>query len=440
MSELNITLEHQHPIPAGGNVSMNQTTTSSNNNRFSINEADNEAVPTRHPVTFAPASASAKLRPAISSGSVHKLAVAPQNFVQDDMVLLNNARSSVFSHTMSAARSVNDLDQLPGISGHHLAQNTLPAYRAAPDYETAIRNKLGGIQTQQQQISWSQPKFITDMVPSAGPPPQAGGVAPQPQQGYSIHEADHFLQQQQAVVQAAQGGGSHQGQGGGGGQQNLTQHQHPASSIYSTSTPELNRINLTYHMKPNAPHAPHPAANNSAAQAVYQMPTQDQIFAELQRLNLYKPPPPYPGTNANGQHQHVIGGHAVGGMLNGGGGGHHGNHADPSQTRMVSSTSTPDLASTNIMNNHVSVSHSGNVFLGGSSPDLVSRKNLGRVHNNKDNTTLHKTMENLHNFIEPPPPVPPPPPPAPPQMHFEEETQMEQVGGFSKQVPIYFSI
>ena len=25
------------------------------------------------------------------------------------------------------------------------------------------------------------------------------------------------------------------------------------------------------------------------------MPTQDQIVAELQRLNLYKPPPPYPG-------------------------------------------------------------------------------------------------------------------------------------------------
>ena len=37
------------------------------------------------------------------------------------------------------------------------------------------------------------------------------------------------------------------------------------------------------------------------------MPTQDQIFAELQRLNLFKPPPPYPGTNnANGQHQHAM--------------------------------------------------------------------------------------------------------------------------------------
>ena len=87
---------------------------------------------------------------------------------------------------------------------------------------------------------------------------------------------------------------SGQGQG-----QNLTQHQHPASSIYSTSTPELNRINLTYHHQHQIP------ANNNAS--VYQMPTQDQIFAELQRLNLFKPPPPYPGTNnANGQHQHAM--------------------------------------------------------------------------------------------------------------------------------------
>ena len=65
------------------------------------------------------------------------------------MVLLNNARSTLFNQTISAARSVNDLDQLPSQQPqqqqqqHHLAQNTLPlnlpAYRAAPDYETAIR-------------------------------------------------------------------------------------------------------------------------------------------------------------------------------------------------------------------------------------------------------------------------------------------------------------
>ena len=188
-------------------------------------------------------------------------------------------------------------------------------FRAAPDYETAIRNKLGGqlvAATQpQQQINWQgQPKFITDMVPT----PQ------QSQHGYSIHEGgDHFhngIHQQQAPQQGIFFKNfifskkspkilnmdtfilfsyfSGQGQG-----QNLTQHQHPASSIYSTSTPELNRINLTYHHQHQMP------ANNNAS--VYQMPTQDQIFAELQRLNLFKPPPPYPGTNnANGQHQHVM--------------------------------------------------------------------------------------------------------------------------------------
>ena len=90
MSELNITLEHQHPIT--NNPSISQT----NNNRFPLNDEETS----RHPVSFAPATA--KLRPAISSGSVHKS--HSQIFVQDDMVLLNNARSSVFNHTMSAAR------------------------------------------------------------------------------------------------------------------------------------------------------------------------------------------------------------------------------------------------------------------------------------------------------------------------------------------------
>ena len=121
MSELNITLEHQHPIT--NNPSISQT----NNNRFPINDEETS----RHPVSFAPATA--KLRPAISSGSVHKS--HSQIFVQDDMVLLNNARSSVFNHTMSAARSVNDLDQLPPMSAHQLSQNTLPAYRYYISFE-----------------------------------------------------------------------------------------------------------------------------------------------------------------------------------------------------------------------------------------------------------------------------------------------------------------
>ena len=87
-----------------------------------------------------------------------------------------------------------------------------------------------------------------------------------------------------------------------------------------------------------------PAAN--ASSSVYQVPTQDQIFAELQRLNLYKPPPPYPGTNANGQ-QGLQQGYA---QMNG------------TETRMISSTSTPDLASTNIMS-AMNATHSG-VLLG----------------------------------------------------------------------------
>jgi len=166
--------------------------------------------------------------------------------------------------------------------------------------------------------------------------------------------------------------------------------QHPASSIFSTSTPELNRINLTYHHQ-------HPVY------AQQQMPTQDQIVAELQRLNLYKPPPPYPGTNANGQHLHMGNGH---------------------ENRIISSTSTPDLASSNIMAT-MNANQSG-VMLGGSSPDLVSRKNLGKLAS-KD-TTLHRTMDNLHNLMEQQQLQQYPP---------EDDSTLEQggtVGGFSQQV------
>ena len=134
------------------------------------------------------------------------------------------------------------------------------------------------------------------------------------------------------------------------------------------------------------------------------MPTQDQIVAELQRLNLYKPPPPYPGTNANGQHQHM--GHPT---------------ANGLETRMMSSTSTPDLASSNIIS-AMNTTHSG-IVLGGSSPDLVSRKNLGRVANKESN--LHKTMENLTNFMEQ-------------QLQYEDGNKAEPTnsnyGGFSQQV------
>ena len=78
MSELNITLEHQHPIT--NNPSISQT----NNNRFPLNDEETS----RHPVSFAPATA--KLRPAISSGSVHKS--HSQIFVQGDDHVISTGR------------------------------------------------------------------------------------------------------------------------------------------------------------------------------------------------------------------------------------------------------------------------------------------------------------------------------------------------------------
>ena len=99
---------------------------------------------------------------------------------------------------------------------------------------------------------------------------------------------------------------------------------------------------------------------------------------------------------------------------------------------MISSTSTPDLASTNIMNvmnNATGSSAHAGVVLGGSSPDLVSRKNLGRVAAANKDTTLHKTMDNLHNFMEQ-------------QLQcnndMDQEGKLEQFGGFSKQVMFIF--
>ena len=372
MSELNITLEHQ----------PNFQTVTSNNNRY-IDEEES-----RHPVSL---QMGPKLRPSISSGSVHK----QTNYVQDDMVLLNNARSNLFNQTISAARSVNDLDQLPSqqplqaTQQHHLAQHTLPAYRAAPDYETAIRNKFGVTQQpqlwqqghiQQQQQQQSQPKLITDVIHN-----YSMQEPPQQQPDHSHFPVMPQQQQQPPNLSTAQ-------------------HHHPASSLYSTSTPELNRINLTYHHHPPQ-HQPQPNAQGNQQH----MLTQEQIVTELQRLNLVKPPPPYPGTNANGQHQHL---------------GHH-HQSNGLETRMMSSTSTPDLASSNIisaMNN----THSG-IVLGGSSPDLVSRKNLGRVANKESN--LHKTMENLTNFMEQ-------------QLQYEQQdgNKVEQAnsnyGGFSQQVGV----
>ena len=97
-----------------------------------------------------------------------------------------------------------------------------------------------------------------------------------------------------------------------------------SSNAYSTSTPELNKINQTFH-QPQSATQPHFQQLNSSTQMLHHgdhlQPTQDQIVAELQRLNIYKPPPPYPGRGNDRQ-----------------------NIYQQQQQRMMSSTSTPDLA------------------------------------------------------------------------------------------------
>ncbi len=372
MSELNITLEHQPPT-----FPVTPTPSAPSNN-------EDVDVANRHQVSLQqhhPQQQQANLRPAVSNHSVHK------SFVQDDMVLINNARGNAMmaSQSLSAARSVNDLDhleQMPMGQGTNIGNATLPAYRAAPDYETAMRNKLSMAQQQMQQqqqqqqqlwqnqatLAQQQSKLITDILPNQ----QTSNTMPF-QEEYNLHlaNAQQNLQQQQGGV-----GQPHQ--------------QHPASSMYSTSTPELNRINMTYHQQPynQMSHI------SQQQQQQQQVPTQDQIVAELQRLNLYKPPPPYPGLSSNGQHMH----HQVNGQGN-------------AQNRMISSTSTPDLASSNNIMTGLNATHTGvpgggtvgtgspGVVLGGSSPDLVSRKNLGLI-GNSNKSTLHKTMENLHQFME----------------------------------------
>lgn len=345
MSELNITLEHQ-PL-------QQQQLHLPSNNRYVIPTED-ESGANLHPVSghYTQQQQQPKLRPATSNLSIHKSQQQQQvAVVQDDMVLVNSGRSPMFSQALSSARSVNDLDQLP----QHMTQvdnNGVPAYRAAPDYETAIRNKFG-LQPQQPQVwqqqystaaSPPQPKLITDILPQ------------QQQLNYAYQDNGPRL--------SADGSSYMYNQP----QQQTAVQQPNVSSLYSTSTPELNRINMTYHQQ----------------QPVQQvMPTQDQIVAELQRLNLYKPPPPYPGRPNQSQQQQ----------------------------RIMSSTSTPDLASS-VMANHSgmmvqpvsSSTNNNNAPLGGSSPDLVSRRNLGmggstNAISGGDNV-LHRTLDNLHHYVE----------------------------------------
>ena len=309
------------------------------------------------------------LRPAISSLSIGHQSAAGQ--AQDDLVISRfNKRPQTIGGPsgfpgqgapLSAARSVNDLDQLSSsmyqssnpshfnLSGSQqppqatqlplLSQPTLPTmgtsglsyYRPAPDYETAIRNKYGnGILTQLsnnrtqqgQQQQASHPAIITDTMSTLQntgqsqqqhnlPPSHKGNLANRD----DIYNLSNIYQQQ-------------------------------AAAMYSSSTPDLNKINqLQIHQN--------------------QQPTQDQIVAELQRLNLYKPPPPYPGVNSSsGLNQHGL----------------------------PSWVSTPDLASQSVNNQYGN--NSSGVLLGGSSPDLVSRRNLGpNVIEHKN--SMHRTMENL---------------------------------------------
>ena len=309
------------------------------------------------------------LRPAISSLSIgHQSGVGQ---VQDDLVMnrFHKRPQTIGGPSgfpgqgapLSAARSVNDLDQLSSsmyqssnqnqfnLSGNQqpqatqlplLSQPTLPTmgtsglsyYRPAPDYETAIRNKYGnGILTQlssnnrtqqSQQQQASHPAIITDTMST-------------------LQNTGHS-QNQQNIQQSQKGNLANRDD-----IYNLSNiYQQQAAAMYSSSTPDLNKINqLQIHQN--------------------QQPTQDQIVAELQRLNLYKPPPPYPGVNSSsGLNQHGL----------------------------PSWVSTPDLASQSVNNQYGN--NSNGVLLGGSSPDLVSRRNLGpNVVEHKN--SMHRTMENL---------------------------------------------
>ena len=323
------------------------------------------------------------LRPAVSSLSIGGGLQSGISQVQDDLVISRYQKrpqtiggpGSGFpgqGAPLSAARSVNDLDQLSSnmsfpsssnpVAHHHpfhqqqqqpqgtqlplLSQPTLPTmgtsglsyYRPAPDYETAIRNKYGNsILTQltsntnssrnsipQNQQQSSHPALITDAISTLH-----NAAAGQQQQNLPSHK--NMI---------------HRGNDEGYNISNIYQQQ--AASMYSTSTPELNKLNqLQIHQN--------------------QQPTQDQIVAELQRLNLYKPPPPYPG-----------GGNSSSGLNP---------HGLPSWV------STPDLASQSVNNQQ---HNSSGVLLGGSSPDLVSRRNLGLSNVQVEHkNSIHRTMENL---------------------------------------------
>ncbi len=153
---------------------------------------------------------------------------------------------------------------------------------------------------------------------------------------------------------------------------------HPIISLQNaySSTPELNRVNLTHQQQ---------------QQRHLTDSSHDPIVLELQKLNLYRPPPPYPG-----RHYRLCASHV-----------YTSSSFPLGPYGRLASTSTPDLAgglNHGNSNNLSAAGGSGNVVgLGGSSPDLVSRRNLGQnvVNNHRSNFgRLHKTVENLHDAIE----------------------------------------
>ena len=242
-------------------------------------------------------------------------------------------------------------------------------YRPVPDYETAIRNKYGTLapkilQQQQQQLPLPLNSGATNLHSSqqalytSQPSLVADALLQQHQNQLQLNlasiEAQRQLQQQQQQRGLALNY-----------QQPQQPHLQPQvigvvdQNAYS-STPELNRMNLNntvpQHGLQHQLSYPPQAAGNGDGNAV----ANDQIVAELQRLNLYKPPPPYPGPYAK-----------------------------------LASTSTPDLAGANL--NYGSSAPGGGsgggvVGMGGSSPDLVSRRNLPSEGN------LHRTFDNLNDM------------------------------------------
>ncbi|XP_071747757.1 tyrosine-protein phosphatase non-receptor type 21 [Lepeophtheirus salmonis] len=266
----------------------------------------------------------------------------------------NNVSS--YNAALTAARSVNDLVDSSNLHRNPMdLSQTAPNYRPVPDYETAVKNKLYLAKNGNLNNNNSTSTNNNNVGQSSGYPIYnnqefSGGHHPHgnltnntsinSNSSVKTHQPQYFIQQypfdDRAQLPPLQNGGN------------------PASSgappqyfmqQYS-STPELSVNN---HHPPPLP----PLASQNNPSQPQQLPpdpsVQEQIVAELQRLNIYKPPPPYPYTSVS------------------------------SNTRM-SSNSTPDLAS--------GLMYQESGFVGGSSPDLVSRRNLGLVYGNSSNNNI----------------------------------------------------